>query len=59
MKYLMQYREPGKRPGKTRWAWRPVASVWDAIQFTKENPEALPVTVTTKGWKRTTVAFIG
>ena len=62
--YRLHYREPGKRPGTTRQAVRPVDSIADACRWLEENRETafLPASVMTPGnqWKRPeTVAFLG
>ena len=59
MKYVLHYKEPGKRPGTTRQAKRPIDSIWNAERWLYENRDNafLPATVTTKGWKPSTVAF--
>lgn len=58
MKYTLQYREPGKRPGTKRWATRPVDSVAEADAFLKADPTRFPGVVKTRNWKKETVAFI-
>jgi hypothetical protein len=61
MKLMLQYREPGKRSGTTRWAKRPVASVREAIEWLNGNPDkaSLPAFVQTSAWKSETVAILG
>ena len=39
MNYILKYREPGKKPGTTRWAKRPVESTKAAIEWMNENPD--------------------
>ncbi len=59
--FVLQYREPGKRPGSSRWAKRPVDSVDEAEKFLRETPEATgPAFVMTRGnWnKNQTVAIL-
>jgi hypothetical protein len=62
--YRLLYREPGKRPGITRWAKRPVASVTEAKEWMNANPDKafLPAFVETPGnryQKPETVAILG
>lgn len=57
---VLRYREPGARPGSTRWARRPVASVADAIAWMNRNREQafLPASVETKAWTPQVVAIL-
>lgn len=61
MKYILQYREPGKRPGTERWAKRKVKSVQAATDFMNANKARafLPAFVLTNSWKPETVAILG
>lgn len=61
MNYVLQYREPGKRPGTERWARRKVESVRSAIEWMNANSDKafLPAFVQTGGWKPETVAILG
>lgn len=62
MNYRLIYREPGKRPGTTRQAKRPVSSVQEATDWLSANPETafLPASVETPGnqWQRPEVVAI-
>ena len=51
MNYRLIYREPGKRPGTTRQAKRPVNSVAEAADWINANHETafLPASVETPG----------
>jgi hypothetical protein len=64
MNYRLKYREPGVRPGTTRWALRSVGSTREAVEWMNANPKCafLPAFVLTPGnqWKRPeTVAILG
>ena len=64
MNYRLIYREPGKRPGTTRWAKRHVASVVEAEGWLNANGETafLPAFVETPGnryQRPETVAILG
>lgn len=62
MKYVLRYREPGKRAGTERWAKRPVGSTREAIAWMNANKEVafLPAWVETNAWRRPeTVAILG
>jgi hypothetical protein len=61
MRYILKYREPGKRPGTERWAKRPIDSVRAAAAWMNEHKDEafLPAFVETKGWKPETVAILG
>jgi hypothetical protein len=60
MKYNLKYREPGKRPGTTRWASRPVESTQEAIEWMNNNRDQAftPATVETRGWRPEVVAVL-
>jgi hypothetical protein len=61
MAYILNYREPGKRPGTERWAKRKVDSVQEAIEWMNNNKEIafLPASVVTNAWRPSTVAILG
>lgn len=64
MNYILHYREPGKRPGTTRWAKRRVANVREATEWMNANKSTafLPASVETPGnrWQKPeTVAVLG
>ena len=61
MKYILKYREPGKRPNTERWAKREVESVCDAVKWMNQNKERAfaPAFVETKAWRPDTVAILG
>lgn len=64
MNYRLIYREPGKRPGTTRWARRKIGSVREATEWMNANKETafLPAFVETPGnqWQKPeTVAILG
>lgn len=62
MSYILQYREPGKRPNTERWARRKVESTRDAIAWMNANKDKafLPAFVLTNSWRRPeTVAVLG
>lgn len=64
MNYILHYREPGKRPGTTRWAKRRVADTRAAIDWMNSNRDTafLPAYVETPGnrWQKPeTVAILG
>jgi hypothetical protein len=60
-KFVLKYREPGKRAGSERWATRKVYSVLDAMAWMNENKDHafLPATVFTNSWKPEVVAILG
>lgn len=59
-RYILKYREPGKRKGTERWARRPVASVREAVEFMNTNKDSAftPACVLTNGWRPETVAIL-
>ena len=60
MKYNLKYREPGKRPGTTRWAVRQVESAREAIEWMNQNRDQAftPAFVETRSWRPETVAIL-
>ena len=59
---ILKYRAPGRRPGTTRWATRPVADTQEAIEWMNgEGREIsdLPAFVQTKGWRPQTLSILG
>lgn len=60
MNYILKYREPGKRPGTTRWGKRKAASVREATEWLRANADKAfaPASVETNAWKPETVAIM-
>ena len=60
-RYILKFREPGKRPDTTRWAKREVDSVREAIEWMNANLDKAfpPAFVLTKAWRPDTVAILG
>lgn len=59
-RYVLKYREPGKRNGTERWAKRDVHSVQEAVDWMNANQDRafLPASVLTRAWKPQTVAIL-
>ncbi len=60
MNYVLEYREPGKRPNATRTARRKVSSLAEAKEWMNANKATafLPASVLTTSWKREVVAIL-
>jgi hypothetical protein len=60
-RYVLKYREAGKRAGSERWAKRDVDSVREAVAWMNENQDKafLPAFVLTRAWSPETVAILG
>lgn len=60
MKLRLKFREPGSRPGSTRWKVIPIDSVEAATAFLNANPQTAftPAFVQTNGWRPECVAIL-
>lgn len=60
MNYILEYREPGKRPNTTRNARRKVASLAEAKEWINANKDRafLPASVLSNSWKRDVLAIL-